>query len=360
MKSEKNIRSSFEIQAGWCAKLGSPFTALLLRGLGQNLDRTTKTGQRILDWVGVPDASGDALALRLAGALHMLVRADRLPELAALYPPNQMHSGAELNRAAMEAIAGADEEIYQWLDFAPQTNEVARASVLFAGMGVIAGETGLPLSIFELGASAGLNLMMDKFAYDLGGKAYGVRGSPVLLSPKWTGAVRSGTNPEIIARRGCDLNPLDVTNPAHRARLMAYVWPDQEARLARAEAAIEIARADPPQLDKADAADWVEAMIALSPQAGETNGVTRVLFHSIAYQYFPDSVKSRISRRMEAMGAAATTDAPLAWLAFEQIEGLGPTLSLRLWRGDTDDGETRVLAKAVNAHVHGVEWLGEE
>jgi hypothetical protein len=162
------------------------------------------------------------------------------------------------------------------------------------------------------------------------------------------------------------LNPLAVTNPAHRARLLAYIWADQPERLARTEAAIEIALTSPPQLERADAADWVEAMIAtpfkigsadVNPAPGSAFPVTRVLFHSIAYQYFPKDVKKRIAAHMEAVGAGATQQAPLAWLAFEQVEGSGPTLTLRLWRGDANDGETRVLAKANSAHVHSVEWL---
>lgn len=364
MIQEEKIRKSFAVQAHWCSKLGSPFTALLLEQLGQRIDRSTQTGRTLLDWRGEPTAMGDAIALRLAGALHGLVRAGKLLELAKLYPPNTLPSANILADVASAAIVEADSEICEWLAFAPQTNEVARSSLLYAGMGVVAGETGLPLSIFELGASAGLNLMLDRFAYNLAGKDYGAKGSSLSLSPKWTGPAPQGVEPKIIAKRGCDLNPLDVTDSAHRARLLAYIWPDQPERLARTEAAIEIALVEPPQLDKADAGDWVEEMITLAPRTraiadtipARGNRTTQVLFHSIAYQYFPPDVKKRIATHVEAVGALATPNTPLAWLAFEQVEGLGPTLTLRLWRGEEDDGETRVLAKASNAHVHSIEW----
>lgn len=72
MNTETRVRVSFAVQARWCEKLGSPFTARLLEGLGADLDHTTMSGHRVLTWQGPPDALGDAVALRLAGALHAL------------------------------------------------------------------------------------------------------------------------------------------------------------------------------------------------------------------------------------------------------------------------------------------------
>lgn len=325
------------------------FTSRLLEGLGLELDRNTAVGQRVLDWAGPPDALGDAVALRLAGALHGLVRRGRLPRLAQLYPPNPLPDTEVLTRAALDAIGEADAEIAAWLEFPPQTNEVARSAILYPGLMLVARETGLPLSLFELGASAGLNLFPDRFAYRIGNTVLGRSGSPVVLSPQWSGAVPRGPEPEIVDRRGCDRSPLNVTDAAHRERLVAYVWPDQPDRIARVEGAIEIALASPPRIDAADAADWVEDVICEDAEAG----AARVLFHSIAYQYFPDGSKSRIALRMEAAGQAASPETPLAWLAFEQHQREGPRLTLRLWPG----GQDRVLAVA-DAHGRKIKWLG--
>ncbi|MCF6303673.1 MAG: DUF2332 family protein [Devosiaceae bacterium] len=354
MINEDVVRKSFIEQAGWCKTLGSPFTAQLLLGLEQVLDRSSRCGRTVLDWHGEPGATGDAVALRFAGALHGLVRAGRLRDLAMHYPPHPQPTAQNLRKVLAETITHADEEICAWLDFTPQTNEVARATLLFAGMQTIAAETGLPLSIFELGSSAGLNLMMDRFSYRIAGKEFGTRNAGVCLSPQWSGQAPPDTALHIIERKGCDLNPLNVEDPDDRARLLAYIWPDQLGRLERTEAAIEIARKCPPQIDRADAAAWVEGVI--TPDGSK--GITRVLFHSITYQYFPKKAKQRIVAKMTIAGAQATPDTPLAWLAFEQVESLGPTLTLRLWSGKGDDGETRVLARANNAHVHKIEWLG--
>lgn len=348
MQSEDEIRATFAKQAVWCEQLGSPFTARLVAGLGVHLDRSSKTGRRVLGWQGRADALGDAVALRLAGALNALVRRGRLPELARFYPPNALPDGAALTEAALTAIGAADSEICEWLEFAPQTNEVARAGVLYPGMCFIAEQTGLPLALYEVGASGGLNLFADRFAYRFGTAHRGDARSDVVLSPEWSGAPPPDTEPQIIQRKGCDLSPLDVTRADHVERLMAYIWPDQAARIDRINAAIAIAQGTPPEISAADAADWVEAQILTKPE----QGVVRVLFHSIAYQYFPDEVKQRIHARMEMAGQQATGNAPLAWLAFEQNSDAGPRLTLRLWPG----GQLRELATA-GAHVHRVQWV---
>jgi len=373
MHSEQEIREIFVEQAGWCDKLGSPFTAQLLLAIGEILDLSTRCGRAVFDWSGQSNAKNDALALRVAGALHGIVRAGRSPDLAKLYPPNPLPSQKEMRGALVKVFQKFDDEICNWLTHAPQTNEVARAAILYSGMGAIADKTGLPLSLYELGSSAGLNLMMDKFSYQFADKRFGEENSAVHLSPIWKGPAPEIAKPQIVKRAGCDLNPLNIADLKHRARLFAYIWADQSERLVRTEAAIEIALTDPPKIKKSDAADWVEEVIALDgpsvdgppadrPQIYGAQGVTRVLFHSIAYQYFPEAIKKRITERMEAVGARATPDAPLAWLAFEQVatpgETLGPTLTLRLWNGTKNDGETRILARANNAHVQEIEWLG--
>ena len=350
MQSEDEIRATFAKQAVWCERLGSPLTARLVAGLGVHLDRSTKTGRRVLNWQGRADALGDAVALRLAGALNALVARGRLPRLAAAYPPNKLPEEAMLTRLALAAIAAADDEVCAWLDYPPQTNEVARSGILYPGMCFIEAATGLPLALYEIGASGGLNLFADRFSYRFGTEQRGDVRSGVVLSPEWSGAPSPAVEPQIIRRMGCDQSPLDVTRADHRERLMAYIWPDQAQRIARITAAIAIARDDPPDLSAADAADWVEAQILVEPE----QGVTRVLFHSIAYQYFPDAVKQRILAQMEQAGALASAQAPLAWLAFEQNSDDGPRLTVRLWPG----GEMQELATA-GAHVHAILWKGE-
>ncbi len=346
---EGQFREAFVQQAKWCRQLGSPLTGLLMDCLAHSLDHKTQTGRTVLSWSGHFDAMGDAVPLRLAGALHALVRRGRLPGLAAHYPPAPLADPDVFQEAVCAAIVEADEEILPWLEFAPQTNEVARSAVLQAGLSLIAEETRLPLALFELGASAGLNLFADRYSYDLNGTAFGETGSAVQLSPLWQGPDPSSYRYHVASRRGCDRNPLDVSDPGHRERLISYVWPDQPERFQRVEAAIDIARAEPPHLDKADAADWVEEMFNAPPERGRA----RVLFHTIAYQYFDADSKARIETKMEEAGAQASDDAPLAWLSFEQFEQDGPRLTLQQW----PDRTQRVLAHA-DAHCRSIMWAG--
>ncbi|MBT3790045.1 MAG: DUF2332 domain-containing protein [Alphaproteobacteria bacterium] len=348
MNNEKEVREAFASQAKWCDILGSPLTASLVDGLGRKLDRHTKTGQIVLDWQGPPDALGDSVPLRLAGALHALVRRGQATDLASVYPPNALPSAGILIDAALAAIQDFDDELVPWIQFAPQTNEVARSGALYPGMMQIAAQTGLPLAIHEVGASAGLNMNMDRYAYLLGGHSTGDPESAVTLTPNWHGPAPSGSRPVVRSRRGCDRNPIDVSDDTQFERLISFVWPDQDDRLARITSACEIAQRHPLEIDRMDAADWVDKVFTAQP----TEGVVRVLYHSIAFQYFPDDTKRRIHECMNIAGDQATADTPVAWLAYELQESGRPALTLRLWPGH---GE-QVIAEG-DAHCRDIKWM---
>jgi hypothetical protein len=346
--SEEAVRSAFAGQAEWCRRLGSPFTGLLCDVLGTRLDRGSAIGRRILDWPGDPAATGDALPLRVAGGLHALVGRGVVPNLAALYPPAAQPLPEALWAALAPTLSDAEAALMPWLDQPPQTNEVARSAVLMAGLLATVARTGPKLALYELGASAGLNLVLDRYAYRLGTRACGDGASSLTLAPVWEGGDPPAAALEVVVRGGVDMNPLDVTNPADCERLLAYVWPDQAERIARLRAALAIARADPPALDRGDAAEWVERQIRAEASAG----VTRVVMHSIAFGYFPVETRERISRHLGGVGAAATDETPLAWLRYELEPGdESPTLRLRLWPGGADT----LLARA-DAHGRTVSW----
>ena len=141
-----------------------------------------------------------------------------------------------------------------------------------------------------------------------------------------------------------------MTDPALRARLPAYVWPDQAARLHRLEAALAIAAKDPPALDQGDAADWLEAGLTETPRPG----ACRAVFHTIAFHYFPDSARRRIEAALAEAGAAAATAQPLAWLRYDLDGPEDGTALLRLtvWPG----GKERILAEG-HPHCTRMRWL---
>jgi hypothetical protein len=343
--TEAAARAAFARQAEWAEKLESPFMARLCRVIGKRLDRGTEAGRRVLGWPGTADSFADAVPLRLTGGLHALVRSGESPELAGCYPPNPIPDEDRLWTALRPVLDSPD--LLPWLDGAPQTNEVGRSAVLMSGLLVVADLFPQPVELLELGASAGLNLALDRYGYDLGGVRAGDPASPLQLRPDWQGLPPPDAPVRVASRRGVDLHPLDPRRDG--GRLLAYVWPDQAERLQRLETALALASEDPRPVERGDAADWIEARVAEPQESGRT----RVVLHSIAFQYFPDEACARIVAALEEAGAAATFARPLAWLRYEHDAGDDRvTLRLRAW----PSGEERLLA---HCHPHGsaVEWL---
>ncbi len=222
--------------------------------------------------------------------------------------------------------------------------------MLVGGFLQIAKETGLPLRLLEIGASAGLNAIWDRYHYHLGAVGWGDPQSTVRIAPSWEGQSPPIDAPiRVIERLACDLAPIDLEDSAQRLRLRAYIWADQRARLSRLESAIELARAYGPRVEQADAADWVRAKLREPAAAGAT-----VLYHSIMWQYLPSETQTDIRAGLEDAGGRATSAAPLAWLRFEPLHPESrPELRMTLWPG------AREVRLAV-AHPHGssVRWSG--
>lgn len=335
---------AFLKQAEHCRRLGSPFTAAILEAATRVLDESSETGRRILGWEGNP--LHDALPLRLTGGLHALARRGEVASLTRLYREGEGDHGAALG----DALASHDAWLTGWLDSPPQTNEVMRSGALMAGLIEATARIGLPIDLLELGSSAGLNLNLDRFACDLGGQAAGDAASGVRIMPEWKGSPPPDGQPRIAARAGCDQNPVDVGDDAAAEKLIAYVWPDQHARLARIEAAIAVARAHPPGVEKADAGAWIADRLA-RPQA---EGTLRLVMHSVCWQYLPRETRGCIHDAIRRAGEAATPERPLGWLKFEPFDESGiMALKLRLW----PSGDDRDLARC---HPHGawIDWKG--
>ena len=351
------VRRAFHAQAGFCERLGSPFTALLCRVLGDGLAWESETERSILQWRGDPGPFADSLPLRVAGALHYLVRVGRVPHLAALYPPHHMPEPPSLLDSVHVTLSREGDFVREFLRYPPQTNEVGRSAVLLAGWLEIAARTAGVLDVFEIGSSAGLNLIAERYRYRFGqidwpGPVSSASVRPDSTAPLWIGCEWAGPSPPVTAalrvrsRRGCDSHPLDVMDPVQRQRLMAYVWADQRDRLERLDAAITLMRADPVGVDRCDAARWLEAV--LTPDAEP--GIVRVVCHSIVWSYLDPESQVRIGAHLAQVGAQASLDRPLAWLRLELLGRDEPAaLRLTMWPG----GEDEVLARA---HPHGT-WV---
>ncbi len=344
MAGEENNRSAFRIQEFYCRHMDAPMYARLCGAVADGLTRESRTGARILDWPGEP--TRDALPLRFFGGLHALVRASADAALAKVFR-GEVTDAAAIAAALNAALVAHDDEVMPWLDGPPQTNEPGRSAALMLGLMEVARYHGPKIELLEIGSSAGLNLLIDRYAFDLGGTRMGPPGAPVTIRPEWKGAAPEAVPLEFVSVRGCDVQPLDATDPAVEARLLAYVWPETPARGERLKAAIAMQREKHVDLVRADAADWLEARLAEPQEAG----VTRVLMHSVVWQYLPEAVAERIRVAMRAAAERATEDRPLGWVMMEPNRAFAQQIvRVRSWPGH---GEWDVLA---TAHAHGT-WV---
>jgi hypothetical protein len=330
------IPAAFRGQAKACAALGSPLMARLMAGLADQLAPGDPVADRVLGWQGDPSSKADSVPLRLAGGLHALVLTGADPDLAAAYA-----SGGDPTEAALAAIRAHPDHLLHWLTSPPQTNEVRRSAVLIAAAHWLTARFGLPLILSELGASAGLNLLWDHYALTVQGQTFGPAKPALTLTPDWTGALPPQAPPTIVDRRGTDLNPLDPATD--RLRLLAYLWADQPDRITRTRAALDLAARTRPQVDRADAADWLESRLATP-----TPAALHLVVHTVAWQYFPPATQARALAAMDAAGR----DAPLARLSMEADSQIpGAAITLTLW----PSGETLSLGRA-DFHGRWVDW----
>ncbi len=346
-KGEGIVVAAFDNQIAYCTLAGATVTARVVAGLRDLLERGEpgRLFDAIRAWPGAPLA--DALPLRVAGGIHALHLKGADPALAAIY---EDRSGVDDAAIVAAAVRAHEAELLPWLDGPPQTNEAGRSSNFIAAMLWLAVQ-GLPprFTCLEIGSSAGINLMLDRYHYDLSGVQVGPEPGAMRFKPEWQGNPPPDHKIEIVSTKGCDVAPVDLTDPAQALRLKAYIWPEHTVRFERMAAAIAEAGKSAPDLVQMNAADFIEAELA-KPQAA---GTTRVLMHSIVWQYVPEDQQARVTAAMEAAGARATPERPLAWIALEANRVLHlHELVVRYWPGG---GEPVMLARA---HPHGasIDW----
>ena len=307
MSSSQAVR--FREQARACRNLGSPMYDELLRRVADDLDAGGPSVAVLTGHEHDPGPSG--LALRLLGSVHRLVLERRAGALAAFYPTVggtwDLEHGWPVFR---ELLAAQPEAVREWLDRPPQTNEVGRSTALMTGLLDAGRRWPLPVRLFEIGSSGGLNLLFDRFRYAGPGRSLGPDDSPVVLDPAWAGAPPAGIVPQVAERVGSDVMPIDVRSSGGRLALTAYLWPDQVARFERLRGALLLASGTAYDVRREPAGDFVDA-ISLQP------GTLTVLWHSVMWQYLPAEERDRILARLDHLGSTADDDSPLVHLFAE-------------------------------------------
>jgi hypothetical protein len=296
------------------------------------------------------DPSREAVPLRLLGGLHRLVLDGRAPELRRFYPStgggwDAKSAWPEVTRTAANHIDALRAALGQ----PPQTNEAGRSAALIGGLLRLDRGFDLPVRLFEIGSSAGLNLRADHYRYHHAGGQWGPVDSPVIIDDAWRGRLPPDGAVRIVERHGYDIAPIDVTGTDGEMTALSYVWPDQATRLNRLRGAIAVARRVPAQLHRQRAGDAVAGLTL-------ADGALTVLWHSITWQYLSAEERAAIRDAVGALGAQADASSPFAHLTLEPARD-GPGTPIRFlvrarrWPG----GELETLAQC---HPHGppVNW----
>lgn len=334
----------FRHQADWCRRNGSPLTGALLDGAADDLGRPGAVRDLLTPLEA--DPPGSVPMLRFAGALHRLVLERRAPALALHYPSVGGAAGTGGAWAAAREVVAAQPELAELVRRPVQTNEVGRSAVLYGGLLQVASRTGLPIRLLEIGASAGLNLRVDGFAYEAGDRVLGDPASPVRLVQPWQGATPPYGRVDVVERTGCDPAPLDPGSTADRLTLTSYVWPDQLGRLERLRAALRVAQRLPVAVEASPASAFLARRLV------PMSGVATVVWHSLVWQYLDVAERAEVTGLLAQAGARATPDAPLLRLSLEPGAKGGPfVVSLTTWPG----GQVEVLGEA-SGHGPPVRW----
>ena len=232
---------------------------------------------------------------------------------------------------------------------ATQTNEAGRLATLVPVLARIEG----PLSLVEVGASAGLCLFPDRYDYDWP-PVGGLRGSggPVLTAAATGPLPVPRSHPEVAWRGGVDLNPLDVSDDDAMDWLEGLVWPEQDERRHRLRAAIDVARREPPALVRGDLFDH---LLPLVDEAGRHG--TPVVLHSAVIAYLEPCDRERFHDLMTGL----VQQGRCHWVSNE-----GPRVLPRV-TGELEapvgrfvtalDGVPMALS---HGHGHAVDWLGDD
>ena len=225
----RSLPERFRRQADSLERAGrSPLCVRLMHDAARNIDARGVVAE-LYDGVSVP--AGSVPALRLLGALHYLVLAGRARALAEFYPS----AGGTRPPAGVWPVADAAlREHFDWVrgrvGRTVQTNEPGRAAALFSALLWLTDRYRMPIRLLEVGASAGLNLLWDRYGYAY--RAASVGGGPPVFSGAERGrAVPVGPLPVVRSRVGVDLAPPDLRTEDGVMLLKSFVWAGQEQRL---------------------------------------------------------------------------------------------------------------------------------
>ena len=349
MNAPDPLTAQLDGQVEVARRIGSGFYAVLLERMRDDAAEGGPTRSALRGHER--DRVDEWDAFRLLAGVHRIVLSGQAPKLARHYPSTNGDGDAEAAWPDVrDLIAAGRAELVDALAHPLQTNAPTRAKALVPALCLIAERTGLPLRLLELGASAGLNLRLDRFRYEQDDQAFGPPDSPVRFTDFLTGDHPSlAAGFEVSERAGCDLNPLDATTDAGRLTLLACIFPDETERFDLLERAIAVARGEPATVERADLAGWVAERLARPVRQPAPSSTT-----PSSGPTCPTPFARPPRPRSPPPDERRPTDAPLALLSFEGSEADPARAELQLtsWPG----GERRLLAHSTH-HPVTVDWI---
>ena len=331
------------------------------------IDTTEHVRRRFRRFAEDECAGYSAAYYRLSNAV---VRDDYLPKFISLMPDQQPNlffasvqylTGPEempMSRSELSRFVRKNEfKIFQLMrSRRTQTNEVGRCAVLLPAMP--AG----PLALVEVGASAGLCLLLDKYRYDYGSLQIGDNESPVRLRCRLLGYSRPRiTVPQVVWRYGLDTAPVDLDDPSDVRWLRACVWPDHTDRRERLEAAIDVGRQHSQSVRHGDLVDDLPKVLQEAP-----TDATLVVFHSAVFPYVDPERRQAFSRIITEF----SQHRDIVWISNEGAWGsphisllAPPPAPLQFLLGRSIAHEGMQTASILGfAHPHGadLEWVPVE
>jgi hypothetical protein len=246
-----------------------------------------------------------------------------------------------------------------------QTNEVRRTVITVPALGLVQEEAGAALALLEVGASAGLNMLVDRYGYRIGGRSAGDAASSLQMACDVEGKMLPPVpdSLEVAWRCGLDLNPLDVREAEAREWLRALVWPEQPERLQLLDAALELARRDPPPIVQGD---LVDDLPSVAERAPDEAALTVVSTWTLAYLEAPrrraflaelDRLAASLGRPiwLGAIEAESVVASLEIGLAEKPADGFGPS-TLSLHRFGPDGARQHRLLATVQPHGRWIRW----
>jgi hypothetical protein len=315
-------------------------------------------GDRELLAIAAHARSGQSQPDLMLAAVHYLLARQPGSPLARYYPtlnPDPVPPGGAFQEFRGFCLAHRDELAALVDSRLVQTNEVRRCCYLFPAVMLAARLAApMPLALVEAGASAGLNLGLDDYAYDYGtGTIVGDPESPLTLQCE----LRGGTPPplalpapNITWRAGIDLNPLDPLDPDDAAWLRALVWADHPGRARLLDRALHAAAARPPTAVHAgDATTLLPALIESAPPDAAV-----CVMHTAFLAHLAPPDRAHFQHQVAALSA----ERPVYWISAEtRADPAEPRLRLATCVNGTIAGQ-QALAR-YQSHGAWVEWTAQ-